>query len=106
MVAVLKIDQLPVGAIEAASHFYSRHLPRVIEALEQGASGLAICFPPATQDHDDWRRAVARDLAREHAPKIVNCVSGREGPTLDGILAYLADAPGITGQYLEAHDTD
>ncbi len=106
MVAVLMIEELPDCAVEAAARFYSHYLPPVLEALEHGASALAICLPPAAQDHDDWRRAVARDLARAHAPKIVNCVSGHNGPTLDAILAYLADAPGLTGQYLKAHDTD
>ena len=40
-------------------------------------------------------------LARKHAPSRVNLVAG-EGEALAAIETYLAAAPGVTGQYLEA----
>ncbi len=54
-------------------------------------------MPAAPYDHADWRRAVARDLARAYAPKRVNVVGGND---LAATLDYLAGAPGVTGQYL------
>lgn len=65
---------------------------------------LAILLPAATTGHDDWRRSLARDLAREFAPVRVNIVGGDEPLSREQVLAYLRDAPGITGQYLALYD--
>jgi len=100
MQAALCIDGLADAALEAARAFYDLWLARAEEMLG-GADALAIVLPPAPYDHDGWRRAVARDLARAHAPKRVNVVSGSDQTDIGATLAYLATAPGITGQYLQ-----
>ncbi|WP_284124840.1 Rossmann fold domain-containing protein [Parerythrobacter aestuarii] len=97
--AVLDCGRLPDGAAEAARVFYSDWLPKVTGALAGEVDTLAIVMNVADYDHADWRRAVAHDLARQHAPKRVNVVSG-EGAALAATLAYLECAPGVTGHYL------
>jgi hypothetical protein len=67
-------------------------------------TALAIILPPAAHDHRDWRLALARDLAREAAPRRVNVVAGSPGEALEQTLRFLADAPGVTGQYMVCHD--
>lgn len=101
MQVVLEVAQLPDGALEAAAVFYTEHLPKVSEALaKDGVDAVAITLPLANHAHNDWRRALAHDLAREYAPRRVNLVSGEDVAEL---LAFLAKAPGVTGQCLVAH---
>lgn len=96
---------LPTSALDAQSAFAALHLEAARAILaEPATSALAIIMPPATHDHRDWRRALARDLAREAAPRRVNIVSGHHGEALAATLRFLADAPGVTGQYLVCHD--
>lgn len=102
--AVLSIESLPENAVDAASRFHAEFLKLVRELLDGGPGALAIVLPPAPRDHDDWRRAMARDLARAFAPKRVNVTSGADQTAIEAMLAYLRDAPGITGHYLPAHD--
>ena len=104
MQAVLVIDSLPEGAVDAARAFYDQHLDGVQKAMEGDGSALAIVLPTAPRDHDDWRRALARDLARAHAPKRVNVVGTSDETRCETMLAYLRDAPGVTGQYLAGHE--
>lgn len=94
--AVLDCSALPDTALEAAARFHAEFLPQVAKLLD-GAESLVIMMPAATYDHADWRRAVARDLARAHAPRRVNVVGGND---VAATLEYLARAPGVTGQYL------
>jgi len=101
MQAVLVIDDLPPGALDAAVAFHSNWLLQVREALER--SSLAIVLPPAPYDHTDWRRAAARDLARMAAPVRVNLIGGGSEAARAATLAYLEGAPGVTGQYLALH---
>lgn len=100
MQAELRIAELPVEALPAAKAFYDLWLGHAQDRLV-GADALAIVLPQAPYDHDGWRRAIARDLARAHAPRRVNVVSGSHPTDIDATLAYLADAPGVTGQYLQ-----
>jgi hypothetical protein len=112
--AVFRIESLPRSAVEAAAKFYSDYLPQARDALSQeslsqdalsqGMAALAIVLPPAEPDHYDWRLAAIRDLARAHAPMRVNIVSGEDASQIEAVLAYLRDAPGVTGQYLTTHD--
>ena len=44
---------------------------------------------------------IVAGLARKHAPRRINMVAG-QGEAVDATEAYLAGAPGITGQYLES----
>lgn len=105
MQTVFVIDELPEAAIEASAFVSVQHLAAISEALnEAGTSALAIVLPNTAHDHTDWRRTLARDLARAHAPKRANVVAATDPEAAEPLLAYLRDAPGVTGQYLEAHD--
>lgn len=98
----LEIGALPEGSLDAATAFMASHLEaaRALLAAPE-TTALAIVLPPAARDHRDWRLALARDLAREAAPRRVNIVSGHLGETrTTAALRFLADAPGVTGQYL------
>lgn len=97
----LRIGDLPQGAIGAAGAFHSQWIGRIEDALGGACEALAIILPAAAHDHSDWRRAAARDLARAHAPRRVNIVSGDDPDRVSGTISYLAGAPGITGQYLQ-----
>jgi hypothetical protein len=102
---VLEVGALPDCAIAAAGAFIADHCATVRRILaEAETSALAIVLAPAPYDHQDWRRALARDLAREAAPRRVNIVAGHPGEALAQTLRFLADAPGVTGQYLVCHD--
>ncbi|BDI60670.1 Rossmann fold domain-containing protein [Qipengyuania nanhaisediminis] len=103
--AVLAITGLPESGLDASAAFHHEHLARVEECLAQGdLAALVLALAPAGPDHDDWRRALARDLARAHKPVRVNVVAGDEGEARDAIIAFLETAPGVTGQYLVAHE--
>lgn len=104
MQAVLTIEDLPGNALDAASAFYAEHMPRAQEQLAGGVAALVIALPFAPFDHDSWRRALARDLARTHAPQRVNVIGANDEANRDCLLSYVSDAPGITGQYLAAHE--
>jgi hypothetical protein len=97
---VLAINDLPLQPSQAAAYFYTQCLAKV----EGGKGDIAITLPPAGRDHDDWRRALARDLGRENAPRRVNIIGGGDKAQLEEALAYLRNAHGITGQYLPLHD--
>ena len=103
--AILLVEALPDSPIEASASFHRDVLPQVRRKLEeQGVEALVLVLPRATRDHDDWRRAVVRDLARAFAPKRVNLIAADAGGRREDMLEYLGGAPGITGQYLPAHD--
>ena len=100
---VVMVDDLPGDALGAASAFHAQHVSIVREAAEKGARSVVLVLPPAPVDHSDWRRAAVRDLARALAPVRVNLVAGEAGPGLGETLAYLGNAPGVTGHYLQLH---
>ncbi|MFN3864520.1 MAG: Rossmann fold domain-containing protein [Erythrobacter sp.] len=101
----LEAAHLPDGPLDAAGAFMAFHLKAARAALADPATtALAIILPPAGHDHRDWRLALARDLAREAAPKRVNVLAGAPGEARAAALRFLADAPGVTGQYLVCHD--
>ncbi|WP_017666079.1 Rossmann fold domain-containing protein [Porphyrobacter sp. AAP82] len=96
---------LPASALDAQTAFMALHLEAARALIaDPAASALTIILPPAGPDHRDWRLALARDLARESAPKRINIVSGTHGEALSATLRFLADAPGVTGQYLVCHE--
>lgn len=104
MQRVLAIGSLPESGIDASAAFFADYLLDARCILSEGeVDALAIVLPPAPGDHDDWRRALARDLAREYAPKRVNVIGG-SGTAVDETLAYLGNAPGVTGHYCPLHD--
>lgn len=97
------VDDLPPEPLAAAGLFHQHWLPHVEGALENGAD-VMVTLAPAHHSHREWRLAIAAGLARAHAPRRINLVAG-EGAALDGFEAYLAAAPGITGQYFESDGT-
>lgn len=101
----IEVGQLPDGALDAGVAFMALHLEAARALLaDPDTSALAIILPPALHDHRDWRLALARDLAREAAPTRVNIVAGPPGEARAATLRFLADAPGVTGQYLVCHE--
>jgi hypothetical protein len=101
----LAAEHLPEGALDAAGAFMAFHLEAARALLSQpGCTALAIILAPAPHDHADWRRAMARDLAREAAPKRVNIIAGTPGAARNDVLRFLADAPGVTGHYCVCHE--
>lgn len=98
--AVLRIEDLPSGALDAAAEFHHIWLKKARQALRGQVDGLVLVMPSAPVDHRDWRRGIARDLAREFAPKRMNLISGNDPAAIAATLAYLERAPGVTGQSL------
>ena len=105
MQAVIEIQDLPERSLDAAGAFHRVHLDAVTAKLgDADTSSLVLVLPAAGPDHDDWRRTVARDLARAYGPKRVNVIAATNCGAIDEMLAYLRNAPGVTGQYLQAHE--
>lgn len=102
MQAELLIDDLPDEPLAAARHFHGYWTEPIAQALATGCEALVLQLPPAGHEHRDWRRAAVKSLARAHAPQRVNMVAADNAEALAAISAYLADAPGVTGQYLPA----
>ncbi|MEM1195187.1 MAG: Rossmann fold domain-containing protein [Pseudomonadota bacterium] len=91
--------------LQAHAAFFGDHLKSIQQVMaNDGIASFTLVLPPASSDHDAWRRAVAGDLAREFTPKRVNIAAGVKGEALDTVLTFLRDAPGVTGHYLQAHD--
>ena len=97
--AVLRIEGLPNGALDAAARFHGEWLGKAREALGTNEA-LALVCPAAAYDHRGWRLAAVQDLAREAAPKRVNGVAGSDEQAIAATIEWLAQAPGITGQLL------
>ena len=105
MQALLEIGSLPDNGLDAGVYFTTYYLKAAEDMLGAAdENDLAILLPSASVDHDDWRTALARDLARKYAPKRVNVVARGSIAATEATLAYLRDAPGVTGQYLAAHE--
>lgn len=91
--------------LQAHESFIVEHLKPIREKLEKDSvSVLIIVLCPALSEHDDWRGAIAADLARQYTPKRVNIAAGGKGAALDRVVEYLSYAPGVTGHYIQAHD--
>ncbi len=67
---------------------------------EEGLAHLTLVFPPADHSHRAWRLAAVQALAREHAPLRVNALESANEAAIAAGEAYIAGAPGVTGQYL------
>ena len=96
---VIEVDGLPDEPLEAAGAFHSDWSAKVREALSKSAC-VTLVLSPGDESHRDWRVASVRDLARIAAPGRVNIVTRGSEESLRTALDYLANAPGITGQYL------
>jgi NAD(P)-dependent dehydrogenase (short-subunit alcohol dehydrogenase family) len=97
--AVLEVAGLPDAPLDAAATFHAEYLPLARAALAH-AGALVLKFAPAGYEHRSWRLAAVQELAREAAPKRVNGMAGDNEADIAETLAYLAAAPGITGQLL------
>ena len=103
--SLLIVETLPASSLEASAAFIKKHLKSVSEGLaDDEVSDFVIVLPGASPDQDDWRKAIALDLAREFAPKRINIVSTNDTDAVGKTLAYLRDAKGVTGQYLQTHE--
>ncbi|MEP3049987.1 MAG: Rossmann fold domain-containing protein [Erythrobacter sp.] len=101
----LHVGTLPESPLAANARFFAQHLEDARALIsDQQVQALAIVMPVAGRDHDDWRRALARDLARDFSPIRVNVVGAEQSERCEAMLTYLMNAPGVTGQYLAAHD--
>ena len=96
---VLRIEGLPEDALGAAAAFHAEWLPRARELAGRG--DLALVFPAAPYDHRGWRLAAVQDLARAAAPRRVNGLAGGDEAAIGQAAAWLAQAPGITGQLFD-----
>jgi len=96
---IYQIEALADRPSDAAREFYQRHALALREAIEHAAEALTILLPDAPVAHDDWRRAMARDLARAHAPKRINAIGGGSPEARAAALAFVDKACGVTGQY-------
>jgi hypothetical protein len=97
--ALLRVEGLPEGVLEAAAQFHAEVLPQVRAALATGED-LVLIFPPADYTHKGWRLAAVQQLARDFAPIRVNALAGSDEAAAAATAAYLAGAPGVTGQLL------
>lgn len=99
---VLHVRGLPDAALDAAGCFHAVWVPQVWALIEQAGTGddLALVFPRAEHRHQNWRLSAVQDLAREAAPVRINAAAGADDQAVAETLAYLAVAPGITGQVL------
>ena len=96
----------PADPVEAAELFYRDKAREVLEMLGphsdlDALDAAVIIFPHADRTHCAWRLAVIQNLARRAAPRRVNGVVGLDDKAIDSTIAYLASAPGVTGQLLE-----
>ena len=98
---VVRVGPLPHRAIEAAAEFHAKVVPEVLHpSRSQAGEDLVLIFPPAPYDHHGWRLAAVQDLARAAAPAKVNGIVGDDAEAIAATLAWLEQAPGITGQLL------
>jgi len=101
----IAVAALPDNPLDAGAAFMAFHIEAARALLADPATtALAIILPPAGHEHRDWRQALARDLAREAAPKRVNVVAASVDEGLAATLGFLANAPGVTGHYLVCHE--
>ena len=96
---LLRVGLLPQEPLAAAATFHAEILPRVTEALAD-RQDLILVFGPADHTHREWRLAIVRGLARQHAPVRVNAVAGDDEAAIAAVAEYLTRAPGVTGQLL------
>lgn len=96
----IEVEGLPEEPLAAAGVFHQNWLDPIERALETGLD-VMVTLDPADHTHGEWRRAAAAMLARKHAPQRANLVAGTS-EKLAAVEAYLAKAPGVTGQYFEA----
>jgi hypothetical protein len=98
--AALRVGALPDGPLDAAAAFHGEVLAKAHAALAASDSDLTLVFAPASPEHRGWRLAALQQLARDHAPSRVNALESDDENAIAAALAYLDQAPGLTGQLL------
>ena len=104
---VLRIEGLPEAPLDAAAAFHAEWMPQaraLLASLPKGED-LVLNFPPADHTHRAWHLAAVQGLARESAPLRVNALASDDQAAIESALGYIANAPGLTGQYLALDDT-
>jgi len=96
--ALLAIEGLPAAPLAAAVAFHADWLAQAEALLAQG--DLVMVMPLAGHEHRGWRLAAVQGLARSYAPARVNLVESDSPEGIAAARAFLAKAPGITGQIL------
>jgi hypothetical protein len=94
---LFRVGPLPDDPLDAASVFHGTILPQLRVSHD---AVLTCLFDPAGHDHDDWRKAAIRSLARDCAPRRINAIVSGDDAAIAAAEAWLAGAEGITGQYL------
>jgi hypothetical protein len=102
--AVLHATDLPETPLDAAARFFAEQVPMARTLLDGDVDALVVVFAAAGKPYRGWQLAAVQALAREAAPKRVNGVAGGAAGSIDGAIAWLALAPGITGQLLSLED--
>ena len=97
---LVRIAPLPDDAIATAAAFYAEWVERL-----PASKDLLLIFPPADHTHRAWRLAAVQSLARQLVPLRVNAVASDDEAAIAEAAAYLAAAPGLTGQYLPLDGT-
>ena len=101
---LLRIQDLPEEALDAARLFHAEVVPFVELMLAQTGGALTLGLNPADHTHRDWRTAVVRQMARKYAPLRINAVAAASDAALEAAARYLEAAEGVTGQYLPLDD--
>ena len=94
---LVRVGPLPDDALSAAAQFYAEVLPQIAPGDE---TTLTLIFRPADHSHRAWRLAAVQNLARRLAPIRVNALASADEAAIAAAHTYLANAPGVTGQYL------
>ena len=89
---------MPDDPLDAAALFYGNHL-KLIEVGLSVLDILTVQLPAVPKTHEQYLRAAMGALARKVAPRRVNAISGNHDAAMERAAAWLASAPGITGQY-------
>jgi hypothetical protein len=96
----LVVGPLPDDPVAAAAIFHAEWLAPVSAALDAGESVVTLVFAPAALAHNGWREAAVQLLARAHTPARINAIAGEDPAAIAATAAFIAAAPGFTGQYL------
>jgi len=99
---VIRVDDLPEAPLAASAHFHAAILP-IIEAAR--AQVVTLVLPAADHTHRGWRVAALGALARALAPARINAVAGGDARAQAQAIAFVEQAPGLTGQVLPLDGT-
>ena len=94
---VIRVEDLPESPLAASAHFHAAILP--ILEVERG-DVVTLVLPEADHTHRGWRVAALGALARALAPARINAVAGGDAPAQAQAIAFIEQAPGLTGQVL------